>query len=232
VRESFRGRSVRARFHRVEVSYLEGALTRGDRRLGPVIETAWRHGARFDGWDEQLKLDVWLAAFQTHGLNPDEIALRARGLDEVLPWVVVSDTVSTGFLKREWQRSQEEAVTPGCGCVLSPPGSEGGCVPSSSAKEGGHESRRGSGGVPGEGASPSPPDSTPSPRVLSAHVGPLPAGARAADPEPGPCAVCDACARSPLYFLKLAFLEAPLKGRPRDSEYTQRNWPLPPGAGP
>ena len=40
-----------------EGSWLEGILARGDRALGDVLERACRNGARFDSWDEQLKLE-------------------------------------------------------------------------------------------------------------------------------------------------------------------------------
>ena len=114
VREANRSRNVVLKFHNVEVSFLEGLLTRGDRRLAPVIEAAWRNGARFDGWDEQLNLDAWNAAFRECGLDAEAAARRERGLDEILPWVVVSDTVSPAFLKREYARSRTSELTPTC----------------------------------------------------------------------------------------------------------------------
>ncbi|MCZ7644559.1 MAG: TIGR03960 family B12-binding radical SAM protein [Planctomycetota bacterium] len=107
-------KAVRVKVHDPDVSYLEGVFSRGDRRLGPAIESAWRNGARFDGWDEHLKMDVWMDAFAKHGLDPDKIALKERPLDEILPWVVVSDTVSEQFLKRELRRAAEERITETC----------------------------------------------------------------------------------------------------------------------
>lgn len=114
VRGSCTLRTIKSKFHNVHVSYLEAICSRGDRRLGAVLETAWKAGARFDGWDDQLKLDLWMAAFAEHRLDPDWYALRARNLDEVLPWVVVNDTVSPGFLKREWVKSTQERTTSTC----------------------------------------------------------------------------------------------------------------------
>jgi radical SAM family uncharacterized protein len=114
VRDANRSRNVALKFHNVEISFLEGLFARGDRRLAPVIEAAWRNGARFDGWDEQLKLDAWNSAFRECGLDAEAAAQRERGLDETLPWVVVSDTVSPAFLKREYARSREPQLTPTC----------------------------------------------------------------------------------------------------------------------
>lgn len=52
LRDNLRYRTVQVKPHDVEVSLLEGVLCRGDRRLGEVIETVWRRGARFDAWSE------------------------------------------------------------------------------------------------------------------------------------------------------------------------------------
>jgi hypothetical protein len=114
VRGGTRMKSVKLKFHNPETSYLEGILARGDRRLGAVIEHAWRGGARFEAWSEHMKLDLWLAAFAACGLDPDWFALRARRLDEILPWVCVSDAVSTEFLKRELARSGAGQTTGSC----------------------------------------------------------------------------------------------------------------------
>ncbi|MCY3021970.1 MAG: TIGR03960 family B12-binding radical SAM protein [Planctomycetota bacterium] len=114
VRDSARARSVQMKFHHRDTSYLEGILARGDRRLGRVIEEAWRSSARFDGWEEHLKLDMWLEAFKRCGLDPDWYALRERSQTEVLPWAAVSSGVSEAFLKREYERSLQGLVTPSC----------------------------------------------------------------------------------------------------------------------
>jgi radical SAM family uncharacterized protein len=114
VRDASRVKSVRVKVHPPDVSYLEGVFARGDRRLGAVIETAWRKGARFDGWNDQLKMEAWSEAFAEHGLDPDWYALRERARDEILPWVAVADTVSDAFLKREGRRAERERTTGSC----------------------------------------------------------------------------------------------------------------------
>ena len=114
IRDSTRVKTVKVKVHAPESSYLEGILSRGDRRLGRVIERAWRNGARFDGWDEHLKLDVWMEACAHFGMDPDWIGLRERKLTEILPWVIVNDTVSEAFLKRELRRSEQGRPTESC----------------------------------------------------------------------------------------------------------------------
>ncbi|MBI3828997.1 MAG: TIGR03960 family B12-binding radical SAM protein [Planctomycetes bacterium] len=114
IRSSTRVKSVKVKVHAPDCSYLEGVFSRGDRRLGAALETGWRLGARFDGWDDQLKMDVWAEAFKQHGIDADWYGLRERKLDEILPWVCVNDTVSEGFLKRELKRAEKGMVTQTC----------------------------------------------------------------------------------------------------------------------
>ena len=114
IRDSTRVKTVKVKVHDPETSYLEGILSRGDRRIGKVIEHAWLNGARFDAWDEHLKLDIWMAAFAHFRMDPDWFGLRERKLDEILPWVIVNDTVSEAFLKRELKRAAQARITESC----------------------------------------------------------------------------------------------------------------------
>src|SRR5207302_1449519 len=63
-------RKIEFRWHDARLSLLEGIFARGDRRLADVLETAQRRGARFDGWSEHCRLEVWNAAMAAHGLEP------------------------------------------------------------------------------------------------------------------------------------------------------------------
>ena len=99
-------------------SILEGVLSRGDRRLAPVIETAWRNGARFDAWSEHLREDLWWDAMAQHGLDPAFYCHRERDLWERFPWMHIASGVSEAFLRKEWQRTWKELTTADCrdGC--------------------------------------------------------------------------------------------------------------------
>src|SRR6185436_10499617 len=77
-------RRIEFRWHDARLSFLEGIFARGDRRLADVIESAYRRGARFDGWSEHCRPDLWEAALVAHGLDAD-FYLRRRPLEEVLP---------------------------------------------------------------------------------------------------------------------------------------------------
>lgn len=99
-------------------SILEGVLSRGDRRLAPVVETAWRNGARFDAWSEHLKEDIWWDAMAQEGLDPAFYCHRERDLWERFPWMHIASGVSEAFLRKEWQRTWKELTTADCrdGC--------------------------------------------------------------------------------------------------------------------
>jgi radical SAM family uncharacterized protein/radical SAM-linked protein len=106
-------RRIEFRWHDARLSFLEGAFARGDRRLADVIETAQRAGARFDGWSDHCRLDVWTAAFATHGIDP-ETYLRRRPLDEPLPWDHLDAGLSKRFLRQDLARALSGVLTPDC----------------------------------------------------------------------------------------------------------------------
>ncbi len=97
-----------------EISLLEAALSRGDRRLGQVIYGAWRAGSTFDAWGERFNYQNWLDAFSQSGLEPSFYAHRERPLDEILPWAHIDLGVTPAFLKKEYQRALEGKETPDC----------------------------------------------------------------------------------------------------------------------
>ncbi|MGQ9584015.1 MAG: TIGR03960 family B12-binding radical SAM protein [Anaerolineae bacterium] len=105
-------------------TWLEAVLSRGDRRLGPVVLGAWRRGARFDAWQEQFQADRWARAFEAVGLDPDFYTYRSRDANEVFPWDHIRAGVSKRYLWQEYQRSLAGQVSPDCrerclGCGVS-----------------------------------------------------------------------------------------------------------------
>ncbi len=107
--------SIRVRFkwHNAAQSYIEGVWARADRKLGDTIERAFRLGCRFDGWTEQLRVDLWERAFAETGINP-EVYLGERPLDDPLPWDQIDSGVSKQFLHRELDAALDEAQVPDC----------------------------------------------------------------------------------------------------------------------
>ena len=119
LKSHFYSKSIVYDYHSPDLSRLEAVFARGDRRLGPVIETAVRNGARLDGWDEYFNYARWYDAFRECGIDEDFYTTRGYGEDEILPWDTIDVGVSKAFLKRERHRAYEAQVTPDCrhGCA-------------------------------------------------------------------------------------------------------------------
>ena len=121
IKHATRSRRIKLRLHRINRSMIEGTFARGDRRLGKVLLAAWQKGARMDAWDEGFRADVWEEAFGESGLDPVErFALRARDVDELLPWDMIDVGLRREFLIGERERSQAREWTDDCrlaGCV-------------------------------------------------------------------------------------------------------------------
>jgi hypothetical protein len=109
-----RNRRVKLKFHDADQSYLEGILSRGDRRLAPVLIEAHRRGARFDAWSEHFDLSRWLEACRATGLDPDAYALRERTRDEALPWDHLDVGPARDWLWAERERARREMATEYC----------------------------------------------------------------------------------------------------------------------
>ena len=107
-------RQVRFNYHEPQLSSMEAVLARGDRRVSALILRAWELGAKFDGWNDLFKYDVWMQAFEDTGLDKDFYTVRERSYDEVLPWDHISIGVSKSFLIREAEKAKQEQVTPNC----------------------------------------------------------------------------------------------------------------------
>lgn len=107
-------RGAQLKGHDVEMSWMEGVFSRGDRRLAAVVRRAYEKGCRLDGWSEYFKLDAWRQAFTECGVDPNEYALRRRGIEETLPWDHLDIGVSKKYLKRELKDAMAEVVTTDC----------------------------------------------------------------------------------------------------------------------
>ncbi len=117
LRQRARARRVTLRHHDTRVSYIEGIVARGDRRVADAIEGAFRRGCRFDGWDEQLRWDAWQEAIAEAGLDPARY-LSTLPLDGGLPWDHVDVGLADGFLAKEWKRANRGRLSPPCGKPL------------------------------------------------------------------------------------------------------------------
>ncbi|MFR5602295.1 MAG: TIGR03960 family B12-binding radical SAM protein, partial [Lachnospiraceae bacterium] len=113
-KEMLNYKSLKYNWHEADLTVLEGVLARGDRKVGQVIEEAYRQGALYDSWSEYFDNRIWMQAFETCGVSIDFYTTRERSLDELFPWDFIDAGVSKDFLKREWQQALNETVTPNC----------------------------------------------------------------------------------------------------------------------
>lgn len=107
-------RKVSYKAHDIATSRLEGVFSRGDRRLGKAILSAWNAGARLDGWSDYFRPGVWETAFSETGIDADAYACGVRTETEPQPWTGVDNGVSEAFLRQERERMREGRMTPMC----------------------------------------------------------------------------------------------------------------------
>ena len=114
LREAINTKSVTYNWHPSPTSFMEAVISCGDRRLGKVIESAWRKGETLRAWEDYFDLNRWMEAFEECGLDPHFYANRRRSEDEILPWSMISTGVSPAYFKREHALTFEGVTTPDC----------------------------------------------------------------------------------------------------------------------
>ncbi len=105
---------VNLKWHDPEATFAEGICSRGDRRVGRVIERVWRAGGTFQEWSEHFDLQRWLDACEAEGLDPQWFATRHRHVDEILPWDHITAGLHKDFLWLDWQEALAEHGLPDC----------------------------------------------------------------------------------------------------------------------
>jgi len=109
-----RSKGVQLKWHDPKATLAEGITSRGDRRLGPVIEYVWRKGGTFQEWSEHFNYDLWLEAMAANGCDVDWYVHRHRTEDEVLPWGHLSAGLHKDFLWQDWRDSLNELGLEDC----------------------------------------------------------------------------------------------------------------------
>ncbi len=107
-------RKISYSYHENKTSFLEGVFARGDRRLGAVIETAFKKGCRLDAWDECFDLEKWMSAFEECGIDPKFYTERERSYDEILPWEHLDYCVTKDFLICQNELAKKAETTKNC----------------------------------------------------------------------------------------------------------------------
>lgn len=114
LQQELKGPGIHFTWNNPEETLLEAFLTRGDRKLGPVIQRAWELGARLDAWGEYFRFDLWQQAFADCCQEMDWFARRARPLDEILPWDHISAGLQKEFLAQEYVHTYAGGVVDDC----------------------------------------------------------------------------------------------------------------------
>mgnify|MGYP000603737038 FL=1 len=107
-------RGVQLKWHDARASVVEGLMSRGDRRLGAIIEDVWRAGGVFQEWSEHFDIRLWEDALDRHGLSLEDFVYRHRTEDEVLPWDHLSAGLHKDFLWQDWRDALEAVGLEDC----------------------------------------------------------------------------------------------------------------------
>lgn len=114
LRENIRAKNVVYNWHDPQTSYIEATLSRGDRRMGRVIENVWRAGGRLEAWSDYFSFERWMKAFEDAGLDPSFYAHRPRAKDETMPWDIVDVGVRRAHLWHEREQAYKSELSPDC----------------------------------------------------------------------------------------------------------------------
>lgn len=114
IRKGFsKEKRVTVKWHSPHMSFLEGVLSRGDRKAGELIEKAFILGARHDGWSDRLDMELWEKAIEELHVDVEKYS-GAKDLDGFLPWDFIDMGIKKGFLVKEYYKSLQYEATEDC----------------------------------------------------------------------------------------------------------------------
>jgi radical SAM superfamily enzyme YgiQ (UPF0313 family) len=105
LKKKIMNKNIQVTFHNRQMSFIEGVLARGDRRLSRAIYAVFKQGSRFDAWEDDFVFERWMAAFKESGVDP-EFYVRSRPTEEILPW----DFLDIGIDKQSQVEEYNKAV--------------------------------------------------------------------------------------------------------------------------
>ena len=107
-------KKITFRFHNTDLTFLEGVFARGDRKLGDVLEAAYKNGCTFDSWDDKFNGVGWDNAFESCGIDTSFYTSRDRSYDEILPWDHINSGIRKSFLMNEYEKAKRAETTQHC----------------------------------------------------------------------------------------------------------------------
>ncbi len=114
LKRELRGHGLSMRWNSLEETLLESLLSRGDRRLGAVVQRAWELGSRFDAWQEHHNHEAWQQALEEQRLDHHFYTHRVRPIDEILPWDHIDIGVNKSFLAHDYMMSLDGETRVDC----------------------------------------------------------------------------------------------------------------------
>ena len=132
VKGAIKTRAINYNYHEQKTSFMEAVFARGDRRTCELLIKAFEKGARFDGWSEYFKYDVWMEAMKECNIDEDFYVYRDRSYDEILPWDFIDIGVNRKYLEVENEKAKKAELTQNCrkgctGCGINVNFKEGKC---------------------------------------------------------------------------------------------------------
>jgi hypothetical protein len=113
VRYQLKSRGHKVGIHDPFIAVIEGVLSRGDGRVGELLEEALRRGCRLDAWNEYVQKDIWRSLFEEYAPLVEEI-LGPKDPAFPLPWDCIDSGLSRAYFNREYQKSETEEFTLPC----------------------------------------------------------------------------------------------------------------------
>jgi len=114
IKKALGNSKIKYKFHDPYQSILEGAISRGDRRIGNALINALKMGNIYDGWSEHFNFDNWLKSFEQAGITFEETAMKSFNKNDTLPWDNIDTGVTKEFLWQEYEKSKYEKTTDDC----------------------------------------------------------------------------------------------------------------------
>lgn len=111
LRARSKNKRLKFNFHNLEMGFLEGVLSRGDRRLSRVILDAYKRGARFDAWQGHFSFAKWQEAFSQAGIDPQDY-LNEKSTASLLAWDFIDTGIEKSYLLKEFNDSVSNPVIP------------------------------------------------------------------------------------------------------------------------
>jgi radical SAM-linked protein len=113
IKSKIKNSRIKINYHEPFQSFIEGLIARGNAATSSIIIDAFKHGARFDAWEEHVNKDAWRTSLESAGLVFNEIN---RGFDifSDLPWDKIDLGIKKDFLIGEYKKSKKSDSSKRC----------------------------------------------------------------------------------------------------------------------